>query len=195
MDFEKSIPFDLGLGQHVQSFAANIEYAYSELNSFVNSKMRKFQFQRFYPIFDEEIELNINFYIGCMLWACYIKQFDNKEISENPVLGEDVNEEQSLFNVNYLRNYLPKFEKDSKYYLNKIVKINPKYYDLIDLYEEFLKINNHFVNTKTSSDLNLPFKIENPDYNKILNTIQKAVETGDFSSLREYMDILLENKI
>ena len=193
MDFEKSIPFDLGFGQYIQSFSANIEYAYSDLNSYVNLKFKSVVFQRLFPIINGEIELYINFYIGCLLWAFYIKQFDNKEISENPVLGKNVSDEESLYTLNYLRNYLPKFEKDVKYYLHKTIKFEQKYYDLIDLYAKFLKMNKHFTDTKTSSDLVLPFELKNPDYEKILSTIQKVVETGDFSPLREYLDVILEN--
>jgi len=195
MDFEKSIPFDLGFNQYIQSFAANIEYAYSELNSFVNLKVKSLQFQRLFPIIKGEIELYINFYIGCLLWACYIKQFENKEISENPVLGKNLTDDESLFNVNYLRDYLSKFEKDTKYYLHKNISIDSKYYALIDLYSDFLKENKHFTETKTSSDLKLPFKINNPNYESILTTIQQVVKTGDFSPLREYLDILLASKI
>lgn len=152
MDFEKSIPFDLGFNQYIQSFAANLEFAYSELNGFVNLKFKSLYFQRLFPTIKDEIELYINFYIGCLLWACYIKQFENKEISENPVLGKNLSDEESLFNVNYLRDYLPKFEKDTKYYLHKTVNVDPKYYELIDLYIKFLKDNKHFTETKTSSD-------------------------------------------
>ncbi len=194
MDFEKSIPFDLGFNQYIQSFAANIEYAYSELNSFVNLKVKTLQFQKLYKFISGEIDLYINFYIGCLLWACYIKQFENKEITENPVLGKELSDDESLYTLNYLKNYLPKFEKDVKYYLHKNIKIDSKYYDLINLYEKFLKMNKHFTNTKTSSDLILPFELKNPDYDKILTTIQDVVETGDFSPLREYLDILLESE-
>lgn len=195
MDFEKSIPFDLGFNQYIQSFSANIEYAYAEINSFVNLKVKTMQFQRMYKIINGEIELYINFYIGCLLWACYIKLFKNKEISENPVLGKELSDEESLYTLNYLRNYLPKFEKDVKYYLHRNIKFEQKYYDLLDLYEKFLKMNKHFTQTKTSDDLSLPFELKNPNYDNILNTIQKVVETGDFTPLREYLDIILDSKI
>lgn len=193
MDFEKSIPFDLGFNQYIQSFAANIEYAYSELNSFVNLKVKTLQFQKLYKFISSEIELYINFYIGCLLWACYIKQFKNKEISKNPVLGQEISDEESLYTINYLKNYLPKFEKDVKYYLHRNIKFEKKYYDLLDLYEKFLKSNKHFTQTKTSDDLILPFELKNPDYEKILNTIQDVVKTGNFTPLRGYLDEILES--
>ena len=135
----------------------------------------------------------INFYIGCLLWACYIKQFKNKEISKNPVLGQEISDEESLYTINYLKNYLPKFEKDVKYYLHRNIKFEKKYYDLLDLYEKFLKSNKHFTQTKTSDDLILPFELKNPDYEKILNTIQDVVKTGNFTPLRVYLDEILES--
>ena len=195
MDFEKSIPFDLGFNKYIHSFSDNMEYTYSELNSCVNLKFKSMQFQKLVKLINGQIDLYINFYIGCMLWAFYIKQFENKEISGNHALGRNLSDEESLYELNYLRNYLPKFEKDVKYYLHKTIKFDRKYYDLLDLYEKFLKVNKHFTDTKTSSDLILPFELKNQDYEKILTTIQKVVETGDFSPLREYIDVLLESAV
>lgn len=195
MNFEKSIPFDLGFNKYIQSFSYNIDYVYSEINRLVNLKVKALQFQNLYKEIINEIDLYINFYIGCLLWACYIKQFENKEISNNPVLGQEISDEEGLYTLTYLRNYLPKFEKDVKYYLHKDIKLDSRYYDLIDLYEKFLKMNKHFTQTKTSSDLVLPFELINPDYDKILTTIQGVVETGDFSPLREYLDVILNSVV
>ena len=195
MNFEKSIPFDLGFNPYINSFVINVEKTYSNLGTYINLKVKSKLFQRLYSVISNEIDLYINFYIGCMLWAFYIKQFENKEISGNHALGRNLSDEESLYELNYLRNYLPKFEKDVKYYLHKTIKFDQKYYDLLDLYEKFLKVNKHFTDTKTSSDLILPFELKNQDYEKILSTIQKVVETGDFSPLREYIDVLLESAV
>ena len=195
MKFENSIPFDLGFGKHLLNFVADFEYAYSDLNNIRNFNMIKFQFQRFFPHFQNEIDMHINFYIGCLLWAVYIKQFEDKEISENPMLGQDISDEQGLYTINYMIDYLPKFEKDSKYYINKTVKFDKKIYDLLDLYKRFLIENKHFVNTKSSKDLVIPVKIENPNYDEYLEVIQKVVESGDFSLLRNYLDLLLDSAV
>ena len=87
-------------------------------------------FQRFFPHFQNEIDMHINFYIGCLLWAVYIKQFEDKEISENPMLGQDISDEQGLYTINYMIDYLPKFEKDSKYYINKYFNNEIKILDI-----------------------------------------------------------------
>ena len=195
MNFEKSIPFDLGFNKYIQSFSYNIDYVYSEINRLVNLKVKALQFQNLYKEILNEIDLYINFYIGCLLWACYIKQFENKEISNNPVIGQEISDEEGLYTLNYLRNYLPKFEKDVKYYLHRDIKLDRRYYDLINLYEKFLVLNKHFTQTKTSSDLVLPIELKNPDYDKILTTIQGVVENGDFSPLREYLNVILDSTI
>lgn len=195
MNFENSIPFDLGFGKHLLNFVADFEYAYNELSKIKNFNMKKFQFQRFFPHFQNEIDMHINFYIGCMLWAVYIKQFENKEISENPMFGQEISDEQGLYTINYMSDYLPKFEKDVKYYLNKTIKFDKKIYDLLNLYKRFLVENKHFTNTKTSTDLVIPVNIVNPNYDEYLEVIQKVVNTGDFSPLRNYLELLLNSAI
>ena len=195
MNFENSIPFDLGFGKHLHNFVADIEYAYAELNSLKNYNTKRFQFQRYFSLFKNEIDMYIDFYIGCMLWACYIKQFEGKEISGNSMLGQEMPDEEGLYTLNYIIDYLSKFEKDVKYYLGKTVKFEQKIYDLLDLYKKFLIENKQFTNTKTSSDLIVPLNIENPNYEEYLDTIQKVVETGDFSLLRSYLDLLLNSAI
>ena len=70
-----------------------------------------------------------------------------------------------------------------------------KIYDLLDLYKIFLIENKHFVNTKSSKDLVIPVKIENPNYDEYLEVIQKVVESGDFSLLKNYLDLLLDSAV
>lgn len=195
MKFENSIPFDLGFGKHLLNFVPDFEYAYNELNNIRNFNMKKFQFQRFFPHFQKEINMYIDFYIGCLLWAFYIKQFKNKEISGNPMLGQEISDEQGTATTDYIINYLPKFEKDAKYYANKNIKFEQKIYDLLNLYKKFLVENKHFVNTKTSDDLVVPVDIKKPNYDEYLDVIEKVVDSGNFDLLRNYLDLLLDSTV
>lgn len=195
MDFKNDIPFDLGLGQHLQDIVEGFEFAYAKLNNIKNFNIKKSQFQSFYPVFIKEINNYINFYIGCLIWAYFIKQFEDKEILNNPMLNKEVSDENGNYMVDYLINFLSKFEKDVKYYMNKPYKFDQKIYDLLNLYKKFLTENKQFTNTKTSKDLIVPIKIENPDYDKYLNSIQQVVNSGDFSPLREYLDLLINSAV
>ena len=195
MNFENNIPFDPGYGKHLDNFYINVDYAYESLNKLKNFNQKKFQFQKYYNILFRDINKYINFYIGCMLWALFIKQFENKEISENPALNQNFTDEDGLFTVNFIKEFLPKFEKDVKYYLNKNLKFEENIFKILEIYTEFLKQNKHFTDAKTSSDLVLPFKIENPDYNSILKTIEEVTTTGNFDLLRDYKKLILDNAV
>ena len=56
-------------------------------------------------------------------------------------------------------------------------------------------MNKHFTDTKTSSDIKLPFEVKNPDYNLILQTIEKVTESGDFEPLYDLKNLILDSAV
>ena len=111
------------------------------------------------------------------------------------MLGQEISDEQGTATTDYIINYLPKFEKDAKYYANKNIKFEQKIYDLLNLYKKFLVENKHFVNTKTSDDLVVPVDIKNPNYDEYLDVIEKVVDSGNFDLLRNHLDLLLDSAV
>ncbi len=189
MDFSKGVLFDPGYSKYTLAFSQNIDAAYNVLFSMKALHQRKFKFQMVYPQLLKLLEHTVSFYLGCLLWAVYIKQsFENepKEILDNDYLGKTVNEEQLLFEVNYAISYIEKLKKDCKYYLGKTCNIPEDWTYVLNVYKEFLTANNYLTQAKMTSDILLPKqikKIESPDLEKVLSIIEEVTKTGELKDL------------
>ncbi len=197
MDFSKGVLFDPGYSKYTLAFATNIDAVYNVIFSMKAMHQRKFKFQTVYPQILKLIEHTVGFYLGCLLWASYISQKfekDQKEILENDYLGKAVNEDEMLFEVNYAISYLDKLKKDCKYYLGKNCNIPDDWYQVMNIYKEFLLSNNFLVNTKNTSELKLPpevKKLSDNELDTILNGIESVLKTGEFKELFKLKPLIL----
>ena len=189
------VAFDPGYGPHIASFIHSIEYMYSEVNKFKNLGQKRFKFKTFYPQILAMIEQNTAFYLGCMLWATYVVSQKDAELTENHCLGLEYNEDVELQEINYVSEFVKWFGKDTKYYLNLGYEYPKEYQEILDIYKEFAKMNEGFVNAKTSNDIKLPKQLKTPsekDIKKIFDTITKeVVTTGNFNKLFELKDLII----
>lgn len=131
---------------------------------------------------------NIAFYKGCMAWAYYImNNCPNDDITGNPFAN--LTEEQKAQyapceGIDFLIEYIDKYESDVKYYhiKNSVIPDNSK--DMLKTYREFIAINEGFINVKKVSDLatvkNMKFDISCEDLKSL---IDKAISTKDISCL------------
>ena len=116
-----------------------------------------------------------------------ISQVGNVKINQNPCLGTTYDKDETLEEVIYSKNYFEQLKKDAKYYLGLDYNTDPKYLEILDLYGEFLTINEGFVNTKTTDDIKLPAKIKQPkDIEKIHDKIMEVVKNGNLPDLFEF---------
>ena len=158
----EKVPFDPGIGKFVSCFSQDMEYAMGQVLAAKSPNQRKFKFQILYPKMLSFFENITGFYSGCLLWAYYIKNSQNgaeKEITGNNFYGQDFENNDKfdfLYEINYLISYFEKFEKDTKFFLNKPVKPDEHWLFIAKTYEKFLKINNNFTRVKTTSDLKIP---------------------------------------
>ena len=83
IDTKDNVQFDPGFIQHMSAFEPNIEYVYSSLNSCRNFNQKKMQFKMFYPKIQSLLKNYLGFYLGCILWAVYIKSLGEKPITGN----------------------------------------------------------------------------------------------------------------
>lgn len=189
MDFSKGVLFDPGYSRYTLPFAQNIDAAYNVLFSMKALHQRKFKFRMVYPQLLKLLEHTVSFYLGCLLWAAYIRnKFDSdpKDILDNDYLDKTVNEEQMLFEVNYAISYIEKLKKDCRYYLGKTCNIPEDWTYVLNVYKEFLTANNYLTQAKMTSDILLPKqikKIESPDLEKVLSIIEEVTKTGELKDL------------
>ena len=186
------INFDPGYAQHTTILSLNIESIYASISRFKNLNQRKMQFKMYYPKIKRIADNNVAFCLGCILWAVYIKSLGNEEILNNPCFGDVYNEEETIEEIIYSKNYFEQLKKDAKYYLGEEYTYDEKFIKVLDVYQEFLTLNESFVKTKTTEDLKLPTSIKQPkDLNKIKNKIDEVVKNGNLMNLFELYETIL----
>ncbi len=187
-----SVLFDPGFSEHTSILSHNIEYIYSGISRFKNLSQKKTQFKMYYKKIIELVDTSVSFCLGCLLWASYIKNLGNKNIINNPCLGEVYDEKSTVSEIEFIQEYLEQLKKDAKYYLGMTYEIKPEYEKILTVYKDFITMNKGFVNTKTTDDLVLPEnlkKLENPE--KVNEGIQNVVKTGELKSLLELYGTIL----
>lgn len=198
MDFSKGVLFDPGYSKYTLPFSQNIDAAYNMILSIKAPHQRKFKFQMVYPQLLKVLEHTISFYLGCLLWATFIsKNFkDNpKEILDNHYIGQKIKEDEMLFEVNYAIGYIEKLKKDCKYYLGKTCNLPDDWMQIMQLYKEFLMVNEFLVDAKSSADIKLPLAIKEPsqdDLNKILEQIELVVKSGELKELFKVKKLIID---
>lgn len=190
----KTLKFDPGFARHTTILSINLEYIYNSLASYKNFNQKKMKFKLNYPNIIKMVANNVGFCLGCMLWAVYIKSFKNVQIEGNPCLGDEFNPDESVEEIDYSINYFEKLKKDAKYYLNQNYEYDSQYIDILNLYREFLLLNENFVNTKTTDDIKLPPSLKTPsaaELEEIHNKIEEVIKTGKLTDLMEVWTYVL----
>lgn len=186
--------FDPGYGRHLVSLVFSIEDMYTDINKFKNLNQKKFYFKQYYPGMLKLLKQNTEFYLGCLLWAVYLKAQPEGAIIGNHCLGREYEEESSLVELIFLMNFMRTFSKDTKYFLGQDFKYSEDDMNMLEIYKEFAQMNEGFVKTEKNTDLKLPSSIKTPDKNgleSIKSTIDKVVSTGNFDLLNELRGLIL----
>ncbi len=187
-----SVLFDPGFARHTSILSINIDYVYKEISKFKNLGQRKTQFKMYYQKLLQIVNNNVGFCLGCMLWAIYIKSQGSQEIINNPCIGGTYDEKEAVEEVDFSKNYFDQLKKDAKYYLGLDYQINPEYIRVLDVYREFLILNEGFVNTKTTDDIKLPESLKIPKNTEAINDkIQYVIKTGNLTDLFELYGTVL----
>lgn len=191
---DKTVKFDPGWGRHVLVYSGTVEYLYQDINKFKNLSQRSFKFKQYFPKIVTVLENNIGFYLGCLLWAVYLKNSGEAEFSGNHCLGREYNKENPDLEIDYIITSLDKLKNDYKYYTGKSTDFPEVYKLILITYNEFEVINKGFTETKNISDLKLPANLKipsNEDLSKINASIEAVVESGKLEDLIPLADIIL----
>lgn len=186
MNFDNGAQFDPGFVQHMSAFVPNIEYVYAGLNRLKNFTLKKNQFKMYYPKIQSLLKNYLGFYLGCILWATYISQLDEKPILNNLCFGGEYSEKETLSEVEFIKDYIEQLKKDVKYYTGQDFTIDENSINILNAYREFLIANKGFVETKTTKDIKLPTNLKTPsdkDLEEILSGIEKVIDNGKLYEL------------
>lgn len=183
--------FDPGFTKSLIPLSLDTKYFYDELNMIKNFNIKKSEFRIALPKLAQLTERHIGFYVGCMLWGAYLKTLGSEKIIGNPFLGKEYEEEPALSEINFIFDFVKKLDKDSKYYIGKPYTFDPKKLEILELYKEFIKKNESFVNTDTVYKIVLVGKLETMSKEEILEIkkkIQDVIHTGKLEELLEFCD-------
>lgn len=187
--------FDPGFSGVLFHFLPAYQNMNAQISSLKNFNQKKFKYQMLSKNVNKAFNSTLGFWRGCILWGIYLKyKFKNapKEIEGNTLLDISENElKEYMFNeeFDFIENYMKNYPSETKYFLGKEIKFDKKFFDIFYDYREFAVLNEHFVNTKMTSDIKIPkkFELEYTDieldeiYNKIIN----AINDRDLSKLIE----------
>lgn len=187
----KGLEFDPGFGPYILAFRGTLEYLYADMNRFKNFSQKKMKFMQYHKKFIEMFENNLGFYVGCLMWAAYIKTQPKQKILSNHCLGQEYNEEANISDTQFMLQFTELFPKDMKYFLGKNYSFDTKTVELLKVYEEFLVLNKGFVESEYNTDIELPksVKVEGAEQYKI--QIEEVLKTEDLSKLLEYLPTII----
>lgn len=140
----------------------------------------------YYPKIQSLLKNYLGFYLGCILWAAYISQLDEKPILNNLCFGGEYSEKETLSEVDFIKDYIEQLKKDVKYYTGQDFTIDENSINILNAYREFLIANKGFVETKTTKDIKLPANLKTPsekDLEEILSGIEKVIDNGKLYEL------------
>ena len=183
----KGLEFDPGFAPYILAFNGTVDYLYMDMNRFKNFSQKKMKFMQYHKKFIEMFENNLGFYVGCLMWAAYIKTQPKQKILSNHCLGQEYNEEANISDTQFMLQFTELFPKDMKYFLGKNYSFDTKIVELLKVYEEFLVLNKGFVESEYNTDIELPksVKVESAEQYKI--QIEEVLKTEDLSKLLEYL--------
>ena len=188
----KGLEFDPGFAPYIMAFRGTVEYLYMDINRFKNLSQRKMKFRQYYKKFLELFNNNLGFYVGCLMWAAYIKTQPEQDILNNNCLDGEYNEEENVSDVDFMIKYLELLPKDMKYFLGMNYEINPEDLKILEMYKEFLTINKGFVNSKKNTDILLPSGMKTDGAENFKDKIDEVLKIEDLSKLLEYKDLICQ---
>ena len=185
------VEFDPGFAPYIMAFQGSVEYLYSDINKYKNLSQKKFKFMQYYKKILEVFDNNLGFYVGCLMWASYIKTLPEQEILNNNALGTEYNEEKDTAETDFMIRFVDLFPKDMKYFLGQNFEFEPWIKKLLYIYKEFLVINKGFVNSKNNIDIKLPKSLKSKDLEKFQEIIKGSISSGNLSSLLHYKNLII----
>ena len=181
---EKEIEFDPGFGPYIMAFEGTVQYLYTDINRFKNLSQKKVKFMQYYKKILEVFYNNVGFYVGCLMWASYIKTQPKQKITGNHCFGKEYNEENNIAETQYMLNFIELFPKDMKYFLGQNFSFDKNISDLVKAYEDFLKLNKGFTESEYNTDIVLPDCVK-PYNNEFKALIDKSIKEGNLNQLVE----------
>ena len=187
----KGLEFDPGFGPYILAFRGTTEYLYMDINRFKNFSQKKTKFLQYHKKILEMFNNNLGFYVGCLMWASYIKTQPQQEILSNHCYGLEYNPDENIAETRFMLNFVENFPKDMKFFIGQSFTFDENIAKLINIYEEFLILNKGFVETKYNTDIILPSSIKTDNAEGFKAQIEDVLNAKDLSQLVKYIPTII----
>ena len=187
----KGLEFDPGFGPYILAFGGTVEYLYTDINRFKNFSQKKMKFMQYHKKILDIFNNNLGFYVGCLMWAAYIKTQPEQKILSNHCLGQEYKPDENTAETDFMIQFTELFPKDMKYFLSQNFVFDEKIVKLLNVYKEFLVLNEGFVKSEKNTDIKLPNEVKTEKAVEYKELIEKVLKTGDLSKLLEYLPIII----
>ena len=187
----EGLEFDPGFAPHILAFQGTVEYLYSDINRFSVFSQRKIKFKQYHKKILDIFYNNLGFYVGCLMWAAYIKEQKEQPILNNGCLGQEYNDTENTGETDFMIKFTELFPKDMKYFAGESFEF-PEYVNkILNLYREFLIINKGFVESEKNTDIKLPKGVSPKETESFKDKIETIIKDGNLSKLLEYKDLII----
>lgn len=186
------LEFDPGFAPYIMAFQGTVDYLYLDINRFKNFSQKKMKFRQYYKKILEVFNNNLGFFIGCLMWAAYIKTQDEQKILNNSYLGQKFSDEENTAETDFMIRFVELFPKDMKYFMNENFDFDENTKKILSAYREFLVINKGFTNAEKNIDVKLPENINTKNASSYREKIEKVLEKGNLADLLEYRELILK---
>lgn len=188
----KGLEFDPGFAPYILAFQGTVEYLYADINRFKNFSQKKLKFMQYHKKILDIFGNNVGFYIGCLMWAAYIKTQPKQEILSNHCLGKTYNEDENTFETRFMLQFTELFPKDMKYFLGQNFVFDKKQVEILKIYKEFLMLNKGFVESKYNTDIVLPNSVNTGNAESYKEIIENIIASGDLSKFIENISTIIK---
>ena len=186
------LEFDPGFAPYILAFRGTVEYLYYDINKFKNLSQKKMRFRQYHKKIIDVFYNNLGFYTGCLMWAAYIKTQPEQQILGNHCFGKAYDKEENTSEIQYMLKFVELYPKDMKYFLSEDFSFDENVRKLLEMYEEFLVLNEGFTKSKLNTDIKLPKGLKTDKAEDYKNIIEKVLENGNLSELLAYIPEILQ---
>lgn len=192
------VKFDPGFSQFATDFPKEAYGYLDEIASLKQNHQKKFAFTHLESQIVPIIKQCASFQLGCILWGSYLfwkYKNDTKEIEGNTLLSlseQEKNELNYCDEIDFILDFIDKFEKSAKFYLKRSSRIDLAYIKYFKSYKQFVKLNDDFKNLKITREIKLPDEVahfENHSEQKLDELKQKIDEVINSGKLENILSL------
>lgn len=183
----EGLEFDPGFAPYILAFRGTVEYLYFDINKFKNLSQKKMRFRQYHKKILDVFYNNLGFYAGCLMWAAYIKTQPEQKILSNHCYGKAYDKEENTSETQYMLKFAELYPKDMKYFLSEDFSFDKNIRKLLEMYENFLIINEGFTKSELNADIKLPDGLKTDNAKNYKEIIEKILQTGNLGELLEYL--------